>query len=117
LARIDLARLQQETCAKFGADCDPVQDGLKVGIAANVRGTDLRINGLRHRPEGDTTGWYIWAGDVLSEAEDFFMPLHVAHMEEWCPEVLKYHALPPGWRFSAARDHEDVWFDASLLDI
>jgi hypothetical protein len=117
LARIDLARLQQETCARFGAEFDPVHNGLKVGVAANVRGTVQRINGLRHPPAGDTTGWYIWAGDVLSEAEDFFMPLHVAHLEEWCPEILRYLALPPGWRFSAAKDYEDVWFDASLLDI
>ena len=117
MARSDLTRLQQETCAKFGAEFDPVQDGLKVGIAANVQGTDQRINGLRHRPEGDTTGWYIWAGDALSDADDFFMPLHVAHLAEWCPQIMKYLALPPGWRFLTAKDHEDVWFDASLLDI
>jgi hypothetical protein len=108
--------LQQETCARFGAECDPVQDGLKVGIAANVQGTSQHINGLRHPPEGDTTGWYTWAGDVLSDAEDFFLPLHIAHLEEWCPQILKYLALPAGWRFLVARDYEDVWFDASLLD-
>ena len=116
MARVDLARLQRETCARFGTDYVPVEEGLKVGIAGNVRGTDQRINGLRHRPEGDTTGWYIWAGDVLSDADDFFLPLHVAHLEEWCPQILKYLALPPGWRFLAVKDCEDVWFDASLLD-
>jgi hypothetical protein len=30
---------------------------------------------------------------------------------------MKYLALPPGWRFLIATNHEDVWFDAALLDV
>ena len=75
------------------------------------------INGLRHPPEGDTTGWYIWAGEELSEDPDFFVPLHFEHLAEWCPGVTKFLALPPGWRFLTAPDHEDVWFDVSLLKL
>ena len=45
----------------------------------------------------------------------FFVPLHVVHLDEWCPEVKKYLGLPPGWRFLIAEGHEDVWFDESLL--
>lgn len=75
------------------------------------------INGLRHPPEGDTTGWYIWAGEELSTATDFFVPLHVVHLDEWCPGAIPYLGLPPGWRFLIADGYEDVWFDPSLLDI
>ena len=75
------------------------------------------INGLRHPPEGDTTGWYIWAGENLSADADFFVPLCVVHLDEWCPEAIPYLGLPPGWRFLIADGHEDVWFDPSLLDI
>jgi hypothetical protein len=74
-------------------------------------------NGLRHPPEGDTTGWYIWAGDTLSDDADFFEPLHVRHLVERCPELLKFLGLPPGWRFLVASAHEDVWEDESLLDV
>ncbi len=47
----------------------------------------------------------------------FFVPLHVEHLGEWCPEAVPYLALPPGWRFLLAPDYEDVWFDATLLEI
>ena len=48
---------------------------------------------------------------------DFFKPLHVEHLADWCPEIRKYLGLPPGWRFLIAGDHEDVWYDESLLDV
>lgn len=84
---------------------------LKVGLALSSVGQP--INGLRHPPEGDTTGWYLWRGE-LSRADDFFSPLHVRHLETRLPKVLPYLALPPGWRF--APGSEDVWYDESLLD-
>ena len=90
---------------------------MKAGVAENVRTGAVPVNGLRHPLEGDTTGWYIWAGEELSSDPDFFLPLHVEHLEEWRPEILKYLALPPGWRFLVDSDYEDVWYDPSLLDV
>jgi hypothetical protein len=75
------------------------------------------INGLRHPPEGDPTGWYLWRGEELSQASDFFSPLHAGHLETGLPEVIPYLALPPGWRFLIAPGEEDVWYDESLLDV
>jgi hypothetical protein len=71
---------------------------------------------LRHPPEGDTSGWYIWRGE-LSRAEDFFLPRHAVHLSDELPEVVPFLALPPGSRFLLASGREDVWFDSSLLDI
>jgi len=113
----ELQRLQEKVCAKYGVPHFPSPAQLKVGIALNVREGLLPLNGLRHPPEGDTTGWYIWAGETLSQDPDFFKPLHVAHVATWCPEVLRFLGLPPGWRFLAAGDYEDVWEDPRLLDI
>jgi len=107
--------MQREMCARFNAEFSPSPANQKVGVAENVRHRVYPINGLRHRPAGDTTGWYIWAGEERSDASDFFVPLHVVHLDEWCPEVKKYLGLPPGWRFLIAEGHEDVWFDESLL--
>jgi hypothetical protein len=89
----------------------------KVGIALNVKSGQLPINGLRHPVEGDSSGWYIWAGEELDSSPDFFKPLHVEHLHEWCPDAEKYLSLPPGWRFLIAGDYEDVWFDKSLLNV
>lgn len=87
----------------------------KVGVARNVRGSLWPLNGLRHPAAGDASGWYIWAGEELSGRDDFFVPLHVSHLQDWRPEVLPYLDLPPGWRFLIAPGYEDVWFDESLL--
>jgi len=114
----DVRKLQAEICARFGATISPPEPRGKVGIAQNVRLGAWPLNGLRHPPEGDTTGWYLWAGEGESGPEpDFFEPLHVEHLEQRCPAVLPYLALPPGWRFLIAPDHEDVWEDPRLLDV
>lgn len=88
---------------------------MKVGISRNVQDGVVPINGLRHAPVGDTTSWYIWAGEELSEDSDFFVPLHVSHLVNWCPQVIDYLALPPGSRFLLAPDYEDIWFDAAIV--
>lgn len=108
---------QRQTCEKVGADFFPAGEGEKIGIAENVRQGLLPINGLRHPPVGDTSGWYVWAGEELSNSPDFFVPLHVKHLDEWCPQIKKYLGLPPGWRFLIADDYEDIWFDPAILNI
>lgn len=111
----DTLDAQKRVCSKYGVQHVPASADLKVGISRNVREGVLPINGLRHPPEGDTTGWYIWAGEDMSSDPDFFVPLHVEHLSEWCPQLIPYLGLPPGWRFLIAGDHEDVWEDPSLL--
>jgi hypothetical protein len=108
---------QKELCRKYGVQWVESPEQLKVGIARNVRMGIQPLNGMRHPAEGDTTGWYIWAGEELSAAPDFFEALHVSHLEEWCPAALKFLGLPPGWRFLIAGDHVDVWEDRQLLDV
>ena len=98
-----------------GAAASPPLPLEKVGVALNVRDALWPVNGLRHPPAGDTCGWYVWAGEVLRGDDDFFRPVHVEHMGEWCPTALPFLGLPPGWRFLVAPGHEDVWFDPSLL--
>jgi hypothetical protein len=108
---------QMTLCKRYGAVFTPSSEHLKVGVAKNVREGTLPINGLRHPPAGDTTGWYIWAGEEPGEDPDFFLPLHVEHLREWCPSAVRFLGLPPGWRFLVADAYEDVWEDRSLLDI
>ncbi len=106
---------QKRICEKWGADFLLAEPTQKLGIAQNVESGMLPINGLRHPPSDDTSGWYIWAGGEPDDSEDFFSPLHVCHITDYFPTVEKYLGLAPGWRFLIAPDHEDVWFDSSLL--
>lgn len=93
----------------------PPLDGEKAGVALGTL-DQVPLNGLRHRPEGGTSGWYIWGGTTLSEAPGFFAPLHHHHVREHCAAALPYLALPPGWRFLVAPGQVDVWFDPALLE-
>jgi hypothetical protein len=112
---MDIKKVQETVCNKYGTSFYGVDNSLKLGISRNFKERLLPINGLRIKPEGDTVGWYIWIGEELSNAPDFFLPLHVEHIKEWVPEIEKYLGLPPGWRFLLAGDYEDVWFDEELL--
>jgi hypothetical protein len=103
-------------CERFSVVPQFVSDDDTVGIASNVRGPGRwPLNGLRHRPEAGTSGWYLSAGEELGADDDFFQPLHVSHVRDWRAELLPYLALPPGWRFLIAPSHEDARYDPSLL--
>jgi hypothetical protein len=108
---------QMAICAKYGAHFLETPCDLKIGIALNVREGSIPINGLRHVPTDDTSGWYIWSGEEPSLADDFFKPVHASHLREYCPQIMKYLGLSPGWRFLVAGDQEDVWFDPGLLSV
>ncbi len=54
-----IEELQKEVCRKYEAKYFSSPSDLKVGIALNVREGIVPVNGFRHPPEGDTTGWYI----------------------------------------------------------
>lgn len=110
-----VSREQQEVCERFGVVPCPTPGYMKIGVARSVRDGALPVHGLRHPPTEDTAGWYLWAGDQWSDDPDFFEPLHVDHLSDICPTVMPYLALPPGYRFLAAPDFEDVWHDESLL--
>ncbi len=64
----NLLNQQLAICRRYGAEYCPSPPHVRVGIAENIKSGLMPLNGLRHPEEGDTTGWYIWAGivDVLA---------------------------------------------------
>jgi hypothetical protein len=113
----NLKHLQSELCRRFGVAPVFPAPHLKLGVSVDMLSGKYPLNGLRHPPENGTCGWFLWAGEQLSLAPDFFQPLHVEHLMERCSRVLPYLALPPGWRFLLADGYEDVWQDDSLLAV
>jgi hypothetical protein len=109
-------RSQQSVCAEYSSEFMPPDAESKVGIAlASLSKTPL--NALRHPPQGNTCGWYIWGGEVLSQDPEFFQSLHVHHLAQHCPTIVPYLALAPGWRVLLAQGQIEVWHDAELLDV
>ena len=115
---MDYQDQQKYICNKYNVPYVPGNLNDMIGIAKNVASGLMPINGLRHSPDGNGISWYIWAGEEFSEADDFFQPMHVKHLQDINPEIIKYLGLPPGHRFLIDnKGYEDVWEDLSLLDI
>jgi hypothetical protein len=108
--------VQRVFCLGRNIDCVPTPGDFKLGFASSTEGK-LPINGLRHPVVGDTSGWYIWCGEQFSESPNFFVPIHVRHLTEKHPELIRLLGLPPGSRFLIAGDYLDIWQDLSLLNI
>ena len=112
---MSLWKRQAGICEQYGAAFVPTDTEQIIGAASNLGTGLLPLNGLRHPGRDSTSGWYLWAGEELSQADDFFQPLHAVHLQGVCPAVIPYLGLAPGWRFLLAGDHADVWFDSELV--
>lgn len=110
---------QLKICDKYSVKFTPTDMGLLIGISDNTDGKNVPINGLRHPAEGGSTGWYIWSGEGnFPQNKDFFKPMHVSHLVERCPQVLKFLGLPVGYRFLIDNEgYMDVWYDEKLLNL
>lgn len=109
--------IQKSICETYSAEYIAAPFLAKAGVARDVGPGALVLNGLRHPATNAMSGWFIWAGEHLGSGDDFFEPLHIEHLIERCPIVLKYLGLASGWRFLVAPDYEEVWFDAHLLRV
>jgi hypothetical protein len=96
---LEVIKAQALICQKYAAPYLAAAPESKLGMASNVEGKLLPLNGLRHPPENGTCGWFIWAGEVFSKADNFFKAIHVSHVGEICPRILPYLGLAAGWRF------------------
>ncbi len=109
---------QIKVCEKYGAKWLGAPLDQKIGVSKNLTSGTMPINGLRHPPENETAGWYIWAGGEIMTDIDFWEPMHIQHLIELYPDILKYLGLPAGYRFQIDnKGYEDVWFDEKLLNV
>jgi hypothetical protein len=110
---------QKALCDKLTIDWVPVDLGSLIAFNDSLLSPTNPINGLRHPGHGNMVGWYLWSGGEIPQHDaEFFKPLHVEHLLEARPIVLKYLGLPPGWWFQIDDDgYEDLWYDKSLLEI
>jgi hypothetical protein len=117
-AGVELLRVQRDVCRRLGVAPLLPEPGTMIGIAPS-RGQGVQpLNALRHPPQGQSNGWYVWRGGAIPrDQDDFFVPSHVEHLVDRVPELVPYLALPPGWGVVLAPDYEDLWYDAGPLDV
>jgi hypothetical protein len=102
-----LSDLQQDVCGNIGAQFLVCDHSLKIELA-EILIHDVFPSTATSPTRGRNGGMVHLVGRNLSDAPDFFVPLHAIHLHERCPEILKYLGLAPGWRFLIAPGYEDV---------
>ncbi|PHS12134.1 MAG: hypothetical protein COA86_18750 [Kangiella sp.] len=101
-------------CEKYSTEYYGIDFDQKVGIALQTLESEP-LHALRHVDEKGTSGWFIWGGEFKDDSE-FFQSLCGVHLHKYCPHILKYLALKPGYRIMIDRKgFEDIWFDNELI--
>jgi hypothetical protein len=104
-----LQEIQQRICRTYGAGFDPPAPRSKLGLAIQTLDR-LPIKGIRLDPTETTCGWYIYAGEEWSDDADFYKPICVEHLTQYCRFALPFICLPPGWGFMTdGKGFIDVW--------
>ena len=115
----EIENQQKEICKRLTVSWHPIKLGSLVAFNPSLFSELQPINGLRHPKEERIDSWYLWSGGEIDQTDpNYFKPIHVDHLQEGKPMLLKYLGLPPGWRFQIDNNgYEDIWFDISLLEI
>ena len=95
---------------------DELRHALSRDLALRGSGHEWPLKGLRERPFGNMSGWFLWTGEPFPTEDDAWVPLHVSHAPDRIPHAVSHLLLDAGWRFLVAPGHEDMWFDPALLE-
>ncbi|WP_374018011.1 hypothetical protein ABU162_28710 [Paenibacillus thiaminolyticus] len=105
---------QVELCNKFDVSPDFPQFSQNIVISKGVY-DGLGINAVRYSSPEHMTGWWLTT-DLYDDNVDSLMNVHYFHVAFNRPDILKYLALPYGFRFYITDSEEDIWFDEDALD-
>lgn len=105
-------RDQHEMCEKVGAKFSaPALDQLIVISEGVYEGED--VEGVRYPSPEHMTGWWLttdrFNGDIST-----LVTVHAHHVTAARPDLVKYLALPFGYRFFSPTS--EVWFDQKVSD-
>lgn len=105
----DLRARQEAICVRYNLPVVEPEDMVAVAMStlgkAPVYGTRITLS------EGQNVSWFFHCGEC-SDADDFYQPVHAAHLSACLPLVLPYLMLPAGARFIIDdTGYEDIWLD------
>ncbi|MBI5362233.1 MAG: hypothetical protein HZA53_03575 [Planctomycetes bacterium] len=104
---------QRRACVNAGVAYDPPSPARLAAVGEGVL-DGLPAWGMRIPSPDHMSGW--WIGTERT-AEDYsnVRPVHLYHVTNSRPDLVKFLALSTGCRFDQ-RDQDRAWFDAELLD-
>ena len=106
---IRLWRDQHAVCRAFSAPFDPPRADQLVATSKGVHEGDV-VQGVRYEAPEHMSGWYLTTGRYDGNV-DSLMVEHLYHVLDRRPDLARYVALPPGYRFDTTSGDDDVWLD------
>jgi hypothetical protein len=70
----------------------------------------LAVDGVRYSSPSHMTGWWLTT-DLYDSNVDSMINVHYFHVAFKRPDLLRYLALPTGYRFFLSEEEHAVWFD------
>lgn len=104
-------RDQQHTCREYGAEFDPPFLSSGIACSKGVLEEGLPVGGARYRYTGEMSGWFL--STELYDTDESVAVHHAHHVTAARPELARYLALPPGFRFDHGATSR-AWFDVDL---
>lgn len=107
---------QYSLCETINAEFDSPTADKFVTIYNQVFESE-EIQGVRYEEGGDQSGWLLYCKeqDLDTLNEDGFLTLHLYELTLKRPDILKFLALPTGYRFILKGNEYNAWKDKSLF--
>lgn len=105
-------RDQHRVCQEQDAAFDPPLPLSGIACSDGVLESRLPVGGTRYRYSGKMSGWFL-STDLYDDTNETVKVHHAYHVTAARPELARYLALPPGYRFDHGANAR-VWFDPEL---
>jgi len=104
-------RDRHEVCERYRAEFTPPRPDRLVVVSVGVDEGDP-VQGVRYPSPAHMSGWWITT-DRHDGDSNSLRPEHLYHLTAARPNLARYLALPPGYRFDTTQG-EDVWFESEV---
>ncbi|ARU60928.1 hypothetical protein CBW65_07410 [Tumebacillus avium] len=111
---IQVIREQGEECKKHNVTPSFPTFAQNIVISKGVY-EGLAVDAVRYPSPSHMSGWWITT-DLYDDNIDSLMNVHYYHLAFKRPDLLKYLALPYGFRFYISEREKDVWFSQDVLE-
>jgi hypothetical protein len=104
---------QRRICAEAAAQFVPPRADRLAAISKGVM-EGASVFGVRYRAPEHMSGWYLTTDEYDGDPSTLRTE-HLYHVTSKRPELAKFLALPPGYRFDTS-PQDRIWFDQAVAD-
>jgi hypothetical protein len=100
---------QKETCEQHKVSPVPPYPDQMIVVSDGVLEGDP-VEGVRYPSPDHMSGWWLTTSKYNGNS-DSLKTEHAYHVYEKRPDLIKFLALPHGYRFMENKEKHDIWFD------